>query len=163
MKEAVVCYLIKGSKITLGIRKKSSSSLAVNKIAGIGGKLEKEETPEQALVREFIEEIGTDKHGAIVCKPISWLPKGQIRFTYDSNEHKKWEMHVHIFIITAWKGTPIETNEIKPITFSIKDIPYNRMFDDNVFWLPRVLNGDSINEHIHFSKDLSVHKHIKFN
>ena len=33
---------------------------------------------------------------------------------------------------------------MKPEWFKIKDIPFNEMWEDDIFWLPQVLNGKFI-------------------
>jgi 8-oxo-dGTP diphosphatase len=56
MKKYVVGFLISGSLVSL--IKKNRPEWQKGKINGIGGKIEKGETPEQAMKREFYEEAG---------------------------------------------------------------------------------------------------------
>ena len=57
LQKVVVGYLLRDNEVLLGERKKVSLGLGQNIIAGIGGKVEGNETNEEALEREFLEEI----------------------------------------------------------------------------------------------------------
>jgi hypothetical protein len=48
---------------------------------------------------------------------------------------------VHIFTATDFTGTPKETEEMRPRWFDIADIPYDNMWEDDMFWLPLLLEG----------------------
>jgi hypothetical protein len=53
-------------------------------------------------------------------------------------------MEVHVFLTQNWTGNPEETKEISPEWFDIANPPYKLMWDDNQYWLPRVLKGEKI-------------------
>ena len=60
-----LCYLEKENKYLMLHRTKKENDINKNKWLGVGGKLEKGETPEQCLIREVKEETGleiTDLH-----------------------------------------------------------------------------------------------------
>lgn len=134
IRPAIVSYAVLNDKVLLGVRKKSSTDLGVNIVAGIGGKLEPDETHEQALIREVNEEIG--------ITPITYKRMGKVVFLYP---HKpKWNLDVEIYVIEKWDGDPVESDEIKPDWFEIKKLPIDRMFLDNKYWLPHVLAGKTI-------------------
>lgn len=52
--ETTLCFLRKGNKILLAEKQRGFGQ---GKLNGVGGKLEKGETPEQAMIRETQEEI----------------------------------------------------------------------------------------------------------
>jgi len=62
-----------------------------------GGKLEPNETPEQALARELHEELG------IITKPSCFLP-----FTFVSYRYGDLGLHIlmPVFLCRMWEGTP---------------------------------------------------------
>lgn len=137
---AVVGYLIKDDQVLLGLRKKVSFGLGENLISGIGGKIGdsadiKNETPSQALVREFKEEINVT--------PTVYQDLGQVRFIFP--HQPKWHQLVRIYQITSWLGEPVETPVIKPLWFPQSELPQTKMWDDNHIWLPRILQGQKIN------------------
>ena len=135
----VVCYLREGDNVLLGLRKKVSSGFAENLISGIGGKVGDkieyaDETEEEALIREAQEEIGV--------KILRYKRIGTIRFIFS---HKpKWNQIVYIFIVDHWEGEPKETEVIKPIWFRKTQLPLQQMWDDNAYWVPKVLAGEKI-------------------
>lgn len=136
---AVVCYLVKDGKVLLGRRKEVSLGLGKGLISGIGGKVGDkpefaDETYEQALVRELREEIGVAAR--------RWRKVGQIRFLFP---HKpKWNQEVTAYIVEDWEGEPQETDAIQPLWFDLGQLPAEKMWHDNQFWVPRVLAGESV-------------------
>lgn len=134
IRPAIVSYALINDKVLLGVRKKSSTDLGVNIVAGIGGKLETDESHEQALIREVKEEIG--------ITPITCKRMGKVVFLYP---HKpKWNLDVEIYIIEKWDGDPVESDEIKPQWLPIRDLPFERMFIDNKYWVPHILAGKTV-------------------
>lgn len=132
---SVIGYLVKEGKVLLGLRKKVSLGLGEYLIAGIGGKLEEGETNENAFDREVKEEIGVQ----IVTK----REMGQVKFIHINKPN--WYQNVTIYVSDEWKGEPNETEPIKPIWFSKTELPIDRMWEDNNYWLPDVLNGKRVN------------------
>lgn len=144
--EAVVGFMLRGDKVLLGLRKKVSDDLGQDNYAGIGGKLESGEDADSCLVREIEEEIGV--------RVTEYKAAGNVRFINPHNV--KWNMRVEIYIVTDWEGEPVETEVIKSVWFSRTDIPYENMFRDNKFWLPKVLEGQSVEGVFLFGEDHGV-------
>jgi len=151
---AVVGYLRDGDKVCLGVRKKVSHGLGENLIAGIGGKVGdtpeiQNETPEEAIDREANEEIGV--------KVMEKQYRGRVRFIFSHKPpDSKWNNDVKVYSITGWKGSPTETESTKPLWFSINDIPWKNMWEDNEHWLPKVLAGQLVNAIFLYSDDNKV-------
>lgn len=136
---AVAGYLVKDNKVLLGMRKKVSNGLGKNLIAGIGGKVGdqnkfKGETLEQALEREVMEEIRVTIN--------SYQNLGKMHFIFPHKE--VWNYEVSVYLVTEWNGEPTETEVIKPIWFEIENLPQDSMWEDNLYWLPLMLNGSSV-------------------
>ncbi len=147
----VVSYLVQNKKVLLGLRKKVSLGLGENLLVGIGGKVGdqpeyKDETTEQALVREVKEEI---------CVTVtSYKKMGRVRFIFP---HKpKWNQEVTVYVVDKWEGDPKETEPIKPMWFNIKELPTSRMWDDNAYWVPKVLLGEQIDAIFLYGEDNKV-------
>jgi len=151
---AVVGYLRDGGRVCLGVRKKVSSGLGENLIAGIGGKVGdsleiQNETSDKAMDREVSEEIGV--------KVLEKQQMGRVRFIFSHKPpDSKWNQDVMIYSITRWEGMPAETESIKPMWFDIGEIPWERMWADNEYWLPKVLSGQRVEAIFLYSGDNKV-------
>ncbi len=138
----VVGYLVKDNSVILGRRVKVSNNLGPGLIAGVGGKPESGETNEEAFVREFIEEFGTDKDGNIVCKPSKFESSGTITYL---NVNNKYDFVMEIFVCTEWEGTPVASDAMEPVgPYAFDDIPFDEMWEDNKLFLNKVLYGQIV-------------------
>lgn len=136
---------MKEGKILLAMKKRGFGE---GKWNGVGGKLENNETIKQATLREAREEICIDSHERHLHQV------GSIKFYFNNNED--WDQHVHIFVLDNWTGEPTETEEMKPQWFSHHEIPFDDMWLDDKYWLPRVLEGKKIEGEFYFNKEGSV-------
>jgi mutator protein MutT len=129
-KNCVLLFLLRGDDILLAMKKRGFGSGRWN---GVGGKIEPNETLEQAAVRECQEEIGvTPKNMQKVAYHEFVFPSGTA------------DMLVHVFIARDWEGEPMETEEMRPQWFKLHDIPYDQMWQDDIFWLPAALLGHTL-------------------
>lgn len=126
-------FLRKENQILLAMKKRG---FGAGKWNGVGGKIEVGETIENALVRETVEEIGVT--------PSSWRAVAELDFIQDAETDEPWHMYVYAYLCEAWEGEPSESEEMKPQWYSIDSIPYAVMWDDDEYWLPRVLEGDKV-------------------
>lgn len=125
-------FLLKDDQILLAMKKRGFGSDRYN---GVGGKLEPGETLEQALIRECQEEVEVT--------PLSYHKVAEHDFQQNDG-NKPWRMYVHAYLCNEWEGEPRETEEMAPEWFAIKDIPYDNMWQDDVLWLPMVLEGKKV-------------------
>ncbi|PJB00136.1 MAG: DNA mismatch repair protein MutT [Ignavibacteriales bacterium CG_4_9_14_3_um_filter_30_11] len=104
MKLATLCYVkdLKNNKTLMLYRNKKENDYHEGKWNGLGGKLEKGETPEECAIRELKEEAGL-----IVKNPTL---KGIITFP-DFDGVEDW--YVFIFTITEYSGKIIDSPEGK--------------------------------------------------
>ncbi len=131
-KVCTLLFLRRENEILLAMKKRGFGSGRYN---GVGGKIEIGETIEQALMRECEEEIGV--------APRHYWKVAEHDFTQQEND-APWRMSVHVFSCDEWEGTPIETDEMAPEWFTLDNIPYKNMWQDDKYWLPQVLAGDKI-------------------
>lgn len=150
LQKVVVGYLLRDNEVLLGERKKVSLGLGQNIIAGIGGKVEGNETNEEALEREFLEEINVQVE--------SLKDMGQVTFLFPHKE--KWNQLGSVFVINKWSGEPQETEVIRPQWFKKDKLPKKQMWEDNPIWIPEVLEGKKINGVILYDSNTRIKEYI---
>ncbi len=141
MKQATICLLIKqnppvgGKKeLLLAVKKRG---FGVGKWNGVGGKIDSEKGDKnivEAAIRETEEEIG------VKVKELEKVAVLNFYFPYNQT----WDQDVHVFLVRDWEGEPKETEEMMPKWFKIEEIPFEKMWDDDRFWLPLVLEGKKL-------------------
>ena len=143
--KATLCFLTKGTPpthILLGYKK---SGFGKGKYFGIGGKVEQGESYQEAALREVKEEIGVE----ILHININFAAHLIFSFPYKP----EWNQEVMVYLVNSWKGEPLESAEMKPEWFKIKDIPYQQMWSDNAHWLPIILNHRRVKAEFTFGED----------
>ncbi len=144
---ATLMFVVVDDSVLL-IRKKRG--LGAGKINGPGGRLEGNETPMECAIRETNEEL--------LINPLNVFAAGELFFHAEDMPR----IHGHVFIATDYEGTPTETDEAIPIWFRFDEIPYEEMWDDDVLWLPRVLNGESVMGYFSFIEETLIDHQIEF-
>jgi len=134
--QATLCFLIRKDckEILLAMKKRG---FAEGKWNGTGGKRNGEETIEETAKRETLEEIGV--------KIQSMQKVAVLHFYFPSDSEKfLWNQDVHVYLVEDWIGDPTESEEMKPKWFNVKNIPFSDMWEDDIHWLPLVLQGKEI-------------------
>lgn len=126
-------------------RVKKENDASHDKWIGVGGKCEKNESPDECMVREVKEETGYDVE--------KWQYRGIVTFISDV-----WPCeYMHLFTCTEWLGQEIECNEgelawiEKEKLFELTLWPGDRIFlrlimdaDQPFFSLKLVYEGDDL-------------------
>ena len=68
-------------------------------------------------------------------------------------KEKDYDQQVHVFLIKDWEGEPVETEEMAPKWFKVKEIPFDKMWDDDKHWLPHILKNKKLKAKFTFGKD----------
>ena len=123
---ATLVFVFQGTQVLL-IRKKRG--LGAGKINAPGGKVDVGETLQEAAIRELEEEV------CIHVEQLDYV--GQHRFQFVDG----YAMHVHVYRTDTYTGTPQETEEAIPMWISIDEIPYDEMWEDDIHWLPTMIQG----------------------
>ena len=139
-KVLTLVYLVKEQSICLGLKKRGFGEGNWN---GFGGKVEEGETIEDSALRELKEESRVGAHKKDLEKV------AVIEFFFTDGRH----LEVHAYFIEKWEGNPVETEEMRPAWFHFDDIPYDRMWADDIHWLPRALDGERIRGTVWFKED----------
>lgn len=147
LRQVTLCFLVRKGEVLLAMKKRGFGKERWN---GVGGKPAEGETIQQAVVREAQEEIGVT--------PTSIRQVATIDFYFP--HHPDWSQQVHVFLADIWRGEPVESEEMTPRWFKIDDVPYGSMWSDDIYWLPKVLSGRTIEAECLFDKDDNV---LEFN
>jgi 8-oxo-dGTP diphosphatase len=158
MTECTLLFLAKDNQVLLARKKRGVGEGYWN---GVGGKLEPGESWEEAVVRECQEEI--------CVTPIDFELRGTLTFDFYHKDERQ-DMYGQVYVCTKWEGKPKETEEMRPKWFNLEDIPLDKMWDDDKYWLHELLNGKTVEaffklnekhvvvEHrVEFDKKLTLH------
>ncbi len=115
---------------------------------GFGGKLEPGETIDEAAMREIREEVGV--------MPVDILRVGVLDFSWQG---KPEVLEVHVFKAVDFEGEPMESEEMKPQWFHIDEIPFDKMWQDDKYWLPFFLKDKKFKGRFIFDDNNSVVSH----
>jgi 8-oxo-dGTP pyrophosphatase MutT (NUDIX family) len=116
---------------------------------GVGGKLKSDETIEECARREAYEEIGVSLGSLDLVASIEfYFPHSP------SIDHS-----CYTYICRSWQGDPSPSAEMVPQWFKVEDIPYDNMWADDRYWLPRVIAGEKIKAKIVFGEADQVISH----
>ena len=148
--EMTLAYFIEENQILLPLKKKKIGKGQHN---GVGGKLEENETHEQAMIRECIEEVG--------LHPTEYEYMARLSFNQLVDDERTIAV-VHVYVCKSWTGNLVETDEMKPYWFNINNIPYDKTMDDDKYWLPLVLSGKKIIADFDLNNDyITLNKNIE--
>jgi len=131
---SVVTFLVKESpkkelEVCLGLKKKGYYS--EGKYNGLGGKIEPGEKPEEAAIREVLEESSLKIETPFLNK------KGLLKYF---EPDRNWI--VHVFTCNQWQGKIKESNEMKPFWFKLSQLPFSKMWENDALWIEEVLTTD---------------------
>ena len=100
MKLATLCYIKKDGKTLMLHRTKKENDIHEGKWVGVGGKIEKGESPEECAVREVFEETG--------LKEEELKLRGLLTFP-DFNNSEDW--YGYLYVVEKFSGEIIESPE----------------------------------------------------
>ena len=147
LRQATLCFLIKEDQILLAMKKRG---FAEGKWNGSGGKPKPEDKSIEATAkREMWEET--------TVSPKKLKKVAILNFYF--SEKIDWNQQVIVFITNEWDGIPTETEEMAPKWFKINKIPYEKMWDDDILWLPKVLDGKIVEGNFLFDENQKMLEH----
>lgn len=143
---ATLLFVVRDGRILL-IEK--HRGLGKGKINGPGGRLEADETPRAAAIREVEEEIR--------IRPLGIRPAGELRFQFVNG----YSIHVFVYRADGFLGEPESTAEATPVWADTGAIPYERMWEDDAVWLPLLLKNQPFAGRFVFDGDLMLTSEIE--
>jgi mutator protein MutT len=146
LRQSTLLFLRDKDKILLAMKKRG---FGMNRYNGVGGKVNKDENVEQAAMRECQEEI--------LVTPLNLEKVAELNF-YFPKAKSDWNQQVSVYVCYEWLGDPLESEEMKPEWFNVKNIPYDKMWSDDKYWLPEVIKGNYLNAVFEFDDDDTVIK-----
>lgn len=148
MINTTLCYIEKDNKYLMLHRTKKENDVNEGKWIGVGGKFEKDETPEECLLREVKEETGlvlTEYKLRAVITFISDSWETEYMYLFSANEFTgelitcdegelKWVEKDRILNLNIWEGDKIFLKKM--------------IEEDNFFTLKVVYEGDKLVESV---------------
>ncbi|MEM6911981.1 MAG: 8-oxo-dGTP diphosphatase [Verrucomicrobiota bacterium] len=144
---ATLLFIRRGEEVLL-MRKKRG--LGAGKINAPGGKIEPGESPEECAIRETQEEL------CITASHLAYM--GENRFQFSDG----LAIQCYVFLSEQFEGIPTETEEADPKWTKIEAIPYQEMWEDDQYWLPQILAGQTFLGCYFFKGDRLVWKDLQF-
>lgn len=138
---ATLVFVFRDEEILL-INKKTG--LGKGKVNGPGGKIESGETPEEGATRECREELDIGVRNLEYC--------GEHRFQFVDG----YSIHVWVYRTRDFEGIATESPEAKPLWTHLSQIPYERMWEDDQYWLPMLIRGQRFQTRWIFDGDRMV-------
>lgn len=141
MRDVTIVFLVKkeSSEILLAIKKRGFGEGFWN---GYGGKFEEEK--DRSLVASAVRECREEAEIEIKS------PRKVAEIDFFFLDKPEWDQKAHVFLVEKWDGKPVETEEMRPKWFKIDKIPYEKMWVDDIIWLPRILNGETLKMEFQF-------------
>lgn len=144
---ANLVFIIQEGRVLL-IHKKTG--LGAGKINGPGGKIEPGETAREAAIREVREELRVT--------PLGLEEMGLLRFDFTDG----LRLICTVFRASGCEGEPEETPEAKPEWFDFAAVPYDRMWADDIHWLPGMLAGRRFEAWFEFDGEAILSRRVEW-
>jgi 8-oxo-dGTP diphosphatase len=94
------------------------------------------ESEAACAVREAAEE------GGITVEPGGLTWRAELSFVFPTRPGL--DAVVTVFFGREWAGEPRESEEMTPEWFDVATLPLDQMWDDEAYWLPRVMAGETL-------------------
>lgn len=126
------------------------SVLLIKKLRGIGkgkvnapgGKVEPGETVQECAIRELEEEVGLQASSVRFGASLKFL-----------DLETEFSLEGYAFLVHDFSGNPRGSPEADPFWCSRDSVPYERMWEDDRYWLPYVLAGERVSGEFLFVND----------
>ena len=138
---ATLLFVVRDGEVLL-IHKKRG--LGAGKINGPGGRVEPGESVPECAIREVQEEL--------LITPTGISRHGLLDFQFVSG----YSLRCHVFFASGHQGTPTETEEAIPLWTPVDALPFDRMWQDDRYWLPKLLDRQPFSGRFLFDDDVML-------
>jgi 8-oxo-dGTP diphosphatase len=145
---SVLCYIQKNGKTLMLHRIKKANDIHEGKWNGVGGKIESNECPEEAVRREVFEETGLKIKNPVL--------KGVIHYPDSNNGCGEW--FVFVFIAKSFSGKLIDCNEGDLKWIPNNDLKKLKMWKGDYLFLPLLKKKVFFTGKILYDKEKIVEK-----
>lgn len=127
------CVLL-GEKLT---------GFGTGRVVAPGGHIEQCESALEGAIRETWEETGLTVSDAQWCAAL----------TFEFPAHPDWNLALEVFTSRAYGGVLAPSAELNPWWCPVAELPLERMWDDDNYWLARVLQGEQLRGRFVYATD----------
>ena len=106
------------------------------------------ESEAECAVREAGEEAGI----AVDPGALAW--RAELSFVFPARP--ELDAVVTVFFGQRWSGEPRESDEMVPEWFDVVSVPLGQMWDDEAYWLPQVMAGETFVGVISYDDDCKL-------
>jgi 8-oxo-dGTP diphosphatase len=139
---AVICYLRRNGEFLLLLKAKGKFGAGFWNAPG--GKIQPQETAEEAVVREVNEETGLFVE--------SFEKLGYLEFYFGEGKSRP-DWSAEVFVSSKFSGEERESVEGKLKWFSKDEFPYEQMWEDDRYWIPLMVDGIRFQGRFEFTID----------
>ncbi len=133
---AVLCFPVRAGEVLLA---EKTRHIGAGHYNGYGGGIEKNESLEDAVVRELFQE------SRMLALRKTLKKVAVVDFHNTKADGDSFTCRVHTFLLSGWVGPPLTTEEMRnPKWFEVQKLPVDKMMPADPFWLPRALAGERI-------------------
>lgn len=143
----VITYLFQNDQVLLIDKKTGLGRGLVN---APGGHIEETETALEAAKREFKEETHLEVDNLRLV--------GKLNFQFRDGLSERG----YVYFADSYTGEMQETDEARPFWCPVSEIPYDKMWEDDLHWLPRALEGKKFEGFFIFDGQTMVDKNVVF-
>lgn len=137
-----LCTLVlpcKGEEVLLGMKKRGFGAGNYN---GFGGKVNPDETPAQAAVREMFEETGA----SVALTDLKIV--GEFSFYFP--DYPDFNQNVIVYRIDDFNHAVSESEEMAPEWFAKDNLPFDRMWKGDNHIIPPLFGSAFVRAEVHF-------------
>ncbi len=143
----VITYLFQNDQVLLIDKKTGLGRGLVN---APGGHIEETETALEAAKREFKEETHLEVDNLRLV--------GKLNFQFRDGLSERG----YVYFADSYTGEMQETDEARPFWCPVSEIPYDKMWEDDLHWLPPALEGKKFEGFFIFDGQTMVDKNVVF-